>query len=53
MGSASRILLDAGFRQEAVTLNICERKAGVARDIANESQDGYTAVIAGRRGLSK
>jgi len=52
MEKAKAILLEAGFPDEAITLRIDERDIGIARDIANESQKGYKAMVVGRRGLS-
>ena len=53
MNHARQILLDAGFPKEAVTVNIHESKVGVARDIITESKGGYSAIVLGRKGLSK
>jgi nucleotide-binding universal stress UspA family protein len=52
MEKARGSLLDAGFPDEAITLKIDDRKVGIARDIAAESQNGFKAVVVGRRGLS-
>ncbi len=52
MGEAKNTLLDAGFPDDAVTVRIEERKVGIARDIAAESEKGYKALVVGRRGLS-
>ncbi len=52
MAKAEAILLDAGFKDDAITVRIADRKIGVARDIAAESQNGYKALVVGRRGLS-
>ncbi|HYA43071.1 MAG TPA: universal stress protein [Syntrophobacteraceae bacterium] len=52
MAKARAILLDAGFKDEAITVRIAERKVGIARDIAYESRNGYKALVVGRRGLS-
>jgi nucleotide-binding universal stress UspA family protein len=52
MEKARALLLDAGFKDEAITVRISERKVGIARDIASESQNGYKALMVGRRGLS-
>ncbi|MGA2403365.1 MAG: universal stress protein, partial [Syntrophobacteraceae bacterium] len=52
MEKAKAILLEAGFPDEAITLKIDDRKIGIARDIAAESQNGYKALVVGRRGLS-
>ena len=52
MEKAKAILLEAGFPDEAITLRVAERDIGIARDIAAESQNGYKALVVGRRGLS-
>jgi nucleotide-binding universal stress UspA family protein len=46
-------LLDAGFPEEGVSMHIHQRKAGIARDIVKEAKSGYSAVIVGRKGMSK
>ncbi|MGD9041735.1 MAG: universal stress protein [Desulfobacteraceae bacterium] len=53
INQARQILLDEGFSQETVTLNIHESKVGVARDILDESKAGYSAIVVGRKGLSR
>ncbi len=53
MDKSRQILLEAGFPQELITVKIQQRKLGIARDIIIESQDGYSAVVVGRKGLSK
>lgn len=50
---AHQILLDAGFPENAVQVDMHPCKVGVARDIHFESQAGYSAVVFGRTGLSK
>jgi nucleotide-binding universal stress UspA family protein len=50
MASAQKILLDAGFDQQAVDIKIQNRVAGVARDIIAESENSYDAIFIGRRG---
>jgi nucleotide-binding universal stress UspA family protein len=52
MDEAGRILREAGFPDEAITIRIDERKIGIARDIAAESKNHYKALVVGRRGLS-
>ena len=52
MEQAKRILLDAGFPDDAVTTKINERRIGIARDIIAEAQNGYKALVVGRRGQS-
>ena len=51
MKKAERILLQAGFPAEAVSVKIQKRKQGIARDIIKEAREGYDAVVARRRGL--
>jgi nucleotide-binding universal stress UspA family protein len=53
MERARQILLDAGFSEEAVKVEIREKRAGVVRDIVETSKEGYTTIVVGRKGLSK
>jgi len=48
--SAQKILLDAGFDQQAIDIKIQNRMAGVAKDIITESENSYDAIFIGRRG---
>jgi len=50
---AERILLDAGFPRDNVIVEICKRKKGIARDIMKEAKAGYSAVVVGRKGISR
>ncbi len=50
MDKAKQKLLHSGFSPEAVSVRIHNRKEGIARDIVKEAQNGYSAVIIGRRG---
>ncbi|MBW2199620.1 MAG: universal stress protein [Deltaproteobacteria bacterium] len=50
MEQALQLLKDAGFSEDTVTVDIKERQRGIARDIADEAQRGYDAVVVGRRG---
>jgi nucleotide-binding universal stress UspA family protein len=52
MGKAKAILLDAGFKDERITVRVDDRQVGIARDIGSESLKGYKALVVGRRGLS-
>lgn len=52
MEKARSILLKAGFADDAVTVRIEDRHTGIAQDIVAESQNGYRALVLGRRGLS-
>ena len=51
MEKAGRVLLQAGFPEEDVSVKIQKRKQGIARDIIKEAREGYDAVVARRRGL--
>ena len=50
MEKARKMLLDAGFPKEAVTVKIKQSEKGIARDIVEEAKDGYLAVIISRSG---
>lgn len=52
MKKSVKTLVDAGFSNSAVTVKCEPRKVGVARDIINESANGFDAVVVGRSGLS-
>lgn len=53
MQKALQILSHAGFREDAITIDIHERQRGIARDIAEEAKRGYSAVGVGRTGAGK
>jgi nucleotide-binding universal stress UspA family protein len=53
MERARQIFLDAGFSEDSVIYRIHKRDQGVARDILKEARRGYTAVVIGRKGMSK
>ena len=53
MNEAHKVLTDGGFPEESVITKIHECDVGVARDIIMESNSGYSAVVVGRRGLSR
>lgn len=53
MGEAYDILTQAGFDDRQVHIKIHPRKAGIARDIVEEAHKGYSAVVIGRKGISK
>ncbi len=53
MSRACETLYSAGFSKESVKVVIRDREAGIARDIITESQQGYDAVVVGRRGVSE
>lgn len=53
MDRARQILLDAGFPEEAVKAETREKRAGVVRDIVEESEKGYTTIVVGRKGRSR
>jgi nucleotide-binding universal stress UspA family protein len=49
---ARTVLLEAGISGNDIGVDIKPRERGVARDIANEAQRGYDAVVLGRRGTN-
>ena len=53
MERAHTILVDAGFSREAISIEAQTLKAGIARDILNESHREYSALVLRRTGLSK
>ena len=50
MEKAQKMLLDAGFPKEAVTVKIKQSEKGIAKDIVEEAKKGYLAVIISRSG---
>lgn len=50
MDNAKEILIRSGFPQDAITINIHNRKKGIARDIIQEAKNGYSSVVIGRKG---
>ncbi len=52
MQKAKRILLDAKFEQDNITIKSEIKKSGIARDIIIETMSGYNVVVMGKRGLS-
>ena len=51
MDNAKQTLIRSGIPQKAVTVKIQNRIKGIARDIINEAQAGYNAVVVGRKGM--
>lgn len=49
---AKKILLEAGFEEDKITIKVENKNKGVARDILNEAHKGYDLIVMGRRGLS-
>ncbi len=45
-------LLSAGFSYADIHIKIETKKRGIARDIAEEAEQGYDLVVIGRRGIS-
>jgi nucleotide-binding universal stress UspA family protein len=50
MDDARKVLTDGGHSPEAVSINIHDRRRGVARDIIAEAREGYHAALIRRRG---
>jgi nucleotide-binding universal stress UspA family protein len=54
MEISQAVLIKAGIPAEAISLQFCDNKTGIARDILDEIEaGGYGTVIVGRRGLSR
>jgi nucleotide-binding universal stress UspA family protein len=51
MAGAKDILTRSGFSEESVNIKTHKRKKGVARDILHEAENGYNALIIGRKGF--
>lgn len=50
MKKSRMMLISAGFPPEAIHIIIAPRKKGIARDIMDEAQKGYDALLIRRRG---
>ena len=50
---ARRLFLDRGVPEDLVITKIKERKLGIVRDIVEECQGDFDAVVVGREGMSK
>ncbi len=53
MEKAKKILWRGGFSKESIEVKLHERDKGFARDILREAKRGYSAVVVGRKGMSK
>ena len=52
LAAAKKLLLEAGFKEENIQFKVNLKKHGVARDILEESRNGYDLIVMGKRGLS-
>ena len=50
---ARRLFLDRGVPEDVVITKIKERKLGIVRDIVEECQGDFDALVVGREGMSK
>jgi nucleotide-binding universal stress UspA family protein len=50
---AFKILSDAGFPKEAVTVKTQTKKTNILKDIVQESYQDYQAIVVGRSGISR
>ncbi|MCF8068811.1 MAG: universal stress protein [Desulfobacterales bacterium] len=50
MQNSTRNLIEAGFDPEKVSSKTVNRKNGISRDIIEESNKGYDAIVIGRKG---
>ena len=53
MQNAKSVLTDAGFQADDIKIKIHMKKSGVTRDILEEADKGYDALVVGRTGISK
>ncbi|OQX62964.1 MAG: hypothetical protein B5M55_07550 [Desulfococcus sp. 4484_242] len=53
MAGAREILVKAGFSPDAIETRLHERNKGIARDIIHEAEQGYFALVAGRKGTGR
>ena len=53
MEGAKAKLIDAGFREQNITVEVQDRQVGIARDIAAEARKGYHGLVMGRTGLGQ
>jgi nucleotide-binding universal stress UspA family protein len=52
MDKARLVLIRAGIPQSSIKINIQNKMKGIARDIISEAQNGYNAVVVGRKGMN-
>jgi nucleotide-binding universal stress UspA family protein len=52
MDKARQALIRAGIPQSSIKVNIRNKIKGIARDIISEAQNGYNAVVVGRKGMN-
>ena len=50
---AFKILTDAGFSEETICVKTQKKRAGVLKDIIQESYQDYSAIVVGRSGVSR
>ena len=53
LDDSRQMLLEAGFPEERITVQIKESEKGIARDIVQEAKSGYLAVIISRSGTGE
>jgi nucleotide-binding universal stress UspA family protein len=50
---AKDLLIEAGFKENQVTVKVQNKKKGIARDIIAEAESGgFDTIVVGRRGIS-
>ena len=49
---AKEVLLEAGFKEDNITVKLEDKKKGIARGIVDEANSGYDTIVLGRRGVS-
>ncbi|MEW5734726.1 MAG: universal stress protein [Thermodesulfobacteriota bacterium] len=53
MDNARALIMKHRFHSDSVIVKVCDRKVGIARDIAFEAGQGYDALVVGRTGVSR
>jgi len=53
LARAREIFAGAGFSPDAIETRLHERDKGIARDIIHEAEQGYFAVVVGRKGTGR
>ena len=53
MDQACECLKECGFPQDAITIEIANKKKGISRDIMQKTTQGFSAAVVGRTGASR
>lgn len=53
LDSTEAVLVNSGFSRRQLSTMVCQRQLGTASDIMVQAQNGYDALVVGRRGLNR